>query len=196
MRLVLLGAPGAGKGTQATALAKHLGVPHISSGELLRARVSAGPSSGLGPDVADRLDRGELVSDDIVVGIVTEVLASEEAADGYVLEGFPRTVEQARRAEALGSVLQPCAVVLLDLPDDVARERLAGRARDGRSDDVNPEVIDHRLRVFHKEAQPLIDFYRDRGILVTVDADQPAETVTASVLAALEARGIPARRGG
>lgn len=192
MRLVLLGAPGAGKGTQATALAKHFDVPHISSGELLRARVAAGSSSRVGPDVAERLDRGELVSDDVVIGVVSEALAADEATHGYVLEGFPRTVEQARQAEALGPLTQPCAVVLLDLPDEVARKRLAGRARDGRSDDLDPEVADHRLRVFHKEAQPLLDFYRSRGLLVTVDADQPPATVTAAVLAALRDRNTPA----
>jgi adenylate kinase len=181
MKLVLFGAPGAGKGTQAAALAEELGMPHISSGQLLRRHVAAGTDLGRG--VADDLDRGELVPDDLVMTIVSEALA--DAPSGYILDGFPRTVSQARRAEERFGDELADAVVLLDLPDRVARGRIAERAVEGRSDDRDAEAIEQRLRLFHAETDPVIDYYRDRGNLVTVDAGQPPADVTAAILRAL-----------
>ncbi|HZA86987.1 MAG TPA: nucleoside monophosphate kinase [Acidimicrobiales bacterium] len=189
MRLVLLGAPGAGKGTQAAALAGYFGVPHISSGDLLRGQVDAGTE--LGRQVAAHLDRGELAPDDIVASVVADALA-DSGADGYVLEGFPRTVTQAQWADALQPSGLAEAVVLLELPDDEARHRLAERAAAGRSDDRDPEVIQERLRRFHAETEPVVDYYRDRGVLTTVDAAQPPDAVRAAILTALAETPGPA----
>lgn len=181
MRLILLGAPGAGKGTQAAALAEHFGVPHISSGELLRRHVAAGTE--LGRKVADHLERGELVPDDLVMAVVDEAL--DRAGPGYILEGFPRTLSQTREAEARHGAGLADAVVFLELPDDVARQRIAQRMAAERSDDRDREVVEQRLRTFHAETEPVVDYYRDRGLLVTVDADQPPEVVTRAILDAV-----------
>jgi adenylate kinase len=183
MRLALIGPPGAGKGTQAKALSEHFGVPHVSSGELLRHQVAAGTE--LGREVAGYLERGELAPDDLVIAVVDEALA--RAGSGYILDGFPRTRSQAEKAEARDGGKLADAVVFLDLPDDVARQRMAHRLA-GRSDDRDREVIDRRLRTFHDETDPVVDYYRDRGRLVTVDAAQPPEAVTAAILAALAGR--------
>jgi len=183
MRLVLLGPPGAGKGTQAEALAGHFGVPHISSGELLRRHVASGTT--LGREVTGYLDRGELAPDDLVMAVVDEALAG--AASGYILDGFPRTLSQAEKAEARRGGAFADAVVFLDVADGVARRRMAQRLA-GRSDDRDRGVIDRRLRTFHEETDPVVHYYRDRGMLVTVDAAQPPEAVTAAILAALAGR--------
>lgn len=184
MRIVMLGAPGSGKGTQAAALARHFDVPHVSSGELLRRHVAAG--SELGRAVADVLDRGDLVPDDVVVGVVAEALGG--AGDGYVLDGFPRDQAQARLLEAAHGGGLPDAVVFLALADGVARRRLVART-EGRSDDRDPDVIERRLHRFHEETDPLVAFYRGRGLLVAVDGDRPPDAVTADILAALERSG-------
>jgi adenylate kinase len=183
MRLALIGPPGAGKGTQAKALSEHFGVPHVSSGELLRHQVAAGTE--LGREVAGYLERGELAPDDLVIAVVDEALA--RAGSGYILDGFPRTRSQAEKAEARDGGKLADAVVFLDLPDDVARQRMAHRLA-GRSDDRDREVIDRRLRTYHDETDPVVDYYRDRGRLVTVDAAQPPEAVTVAILAALAGR--------
>lgn len=180
MRLILLGAPGAGKGTQAAAIADHLGVPHISSGDLLRSAVAA--RTALGREVAGYLDRGELAPDDLVTRVVDDTLTT--AGPGYVLEGYPRTLSQARRADAVAGDGLADAVVFLDLSDDVARQRLAER-NVGRSDDRDPEVIERRLLQFHAETEPVVDYYRDRGLLVIVDAARAPDAVTTEILAAL-----------
>jgi len=186
MRLVLLGAPGSGKGTQGEALAKHFDVAHVSSGDLFRQHIAEGTELGL--RVAGYVARGDLVPDDLVVAIVGDaVAAATREGGGYVLDGFPRTLAQAERAYELAGRAGTTAdvVVYLAVPDDVARERLAGRAMTGRTDDADPGVIDHRLEVFHRETEPLLDFYRGRGILVTVDATPPPDEVTKDMLAAV-----------
>jgi adenylate kinase len=179
---VLLGAPGSGKGTQGDVLAKHFGVPHVSSGELLRTHVATG--SDLGRQVAYFLSLGELVPDDLVLAVVGDALTGAFEAGGYVLDGIPRTLAQAERAYALAKQagLVADAVVYLDVPDDVARERLAARAETGRVDDADPAVIERRLQVFHADTRPLLDFYRERGILMTVDAVQPVGAVSEAIL--------------
>jgi adenylate kinase len=187
MRLILLGAPGSGKGTQAAALADHFGVPHISSGELLRRHVAM--ETELGREVASYLERGELAPDHLVVAVVDEALA--HADRGYILDGFPRTVTQAREAEARHGARFADAVVFLEVPDDVARQRIAGRTSGGRADDRGPEIIERRLRRFHADTEPLVDHYHDRGRLVTVDATQPRREVTRAILAALAATTQP-----
>lgn len=182
MRIVLIGAPGAGKGTQGKVLAERLGVPYLSTGDLLRDNVAR--ETDLGRRVAEYLDRGELVPDELMVEIVLDRLAALDGHGGYVLDGFPRTVAQAEAADrsvpsGLGDV-----VVFLALPDDVARQRLEHR-NSGRSDDADGHTIDHRLRVFHAETEPLVAFYSDKGILRTVDATQPPDDVLAAIESAL-----------
>jgi len=181
VRIVLLGAPGSGKGTQGERLAKHLGVPHIASGELLREQVAAG--TDLGRAVAAHLARGDLVPDDVVLAIVGEAVAHAAQSGGYVLDGFPRTRAQAERAFLLArpNGLDADAAVYLALDDDIARSRLAGRAGGGRTDD-DAAVVDHRLQVFHDNMRPILEFYGARGILVTVDASLPVDDVTAAIL--------------
>jgi adenylate kinase len=187
MRLVLLGAPGSGKGTQSAFLAEHFDAPHVSSGELMREHMATG--SELGQQVASYVTRGELVPDDLVIAIVGDAIRAAEASRGYVLDGFPRTVAQAERAFTLASPhgLTADAVVYLALPDDVARARLTGRA-EGRSDDSDPSIVERRLAVYHESTQPLLDFYRQRGLLVPVDASQAVPAVSRAIIDALECR--------
>ena len=156
-----------------------------------RAALHVDAGTGLGRQVAAHLDRGELAPDDIVASVVADALA-DSGADGYVLEGFPRTVTQAQWADALQPSGLAEAVVLLELPDDEARHRLAERAAAGRSDDRDPEVIQQRLRRFHAETEPVVDYYRDRGVLTAVDAAQPPDAVRAAILTALAATPGPA----
>ncbi len=185
MRLVLLGAPGSGKGTQGELLAQRLGVSHVASGELLRAHVAA--ESELGVEVAARLARGDLVPDDVVLAVVCEAVTVACESGGYILDGFPRTRAQAEHAYELARPkgIDAEAAVYLALDDDVARHRLASRAGVGRVDDADGGVIEHRLQVFHDNMRPILDFYEERGILLTVDAAEPMGVVTKSIVAAL-----------
>ena len=185
MRIVLLGAPGSGKGTQGTRLAERLGVPHVSSGELLRRHIDEGTE--LGGRAADFVARGELVPDDLVLAIVGQAVADARATGGYVLDGYPRSLAQAEQAYAMAVPRGDTAdaVVYLSVPDGVVRERLAGRG-EGRADDADPEVVERRLQVFHELTEPLLDFYRDRGILVTIDASGTPDEVATAIDAALE----------
>jgi adenylate kinase len=187
MRLILLGAPGSGKGTQGPVLASHFGATHISTGELLRAHLT--DTNGLGKRIEDYVRSGELVPDEIVLEFLRDPIATAVASGGYVLDGFPRTVRQAEvayeRAVPTGTTAE--AVVYLAVPDDIVRERLAGRSAEGRADD-DAEVIERRLRIFHSETEPLLEYYRGRDLLVPVEATGSPEDVTAAVLSAL-ARG-------
>ena len=176
VRIALLGPPGSGKGTQGARLADDLGVPLISSGDLLRARATKRPSRHL----SSAIERGDLVPDDLVLRVVREAL-TDVGPKGYVLDGLPRTLAQAQSADA-----PPVDVVVhLAVPDDIARQRLAGRAGSGRADDANRAVIDHRLRTYHAETEPLLDHYRTRGLLRTVDATHPPAAVAEAIRAAL-----------
>jgi adenylate kinase len=189
IRLLLLGAPGSGKGTQGPPLARRFGVPHLSSGELLREQVKSGTE--LGQQVAGVLDRGELVPDDVIVALMHEVLSSPATAEGYLLDGFPRTVAQAERAEGLFDRSGGLdGVAYLDLPDDVVRQRLAERATQANRSDDEVDVVERRLRVFHSDTRPLLDYYRGRGLLIPVDATPPPAEVTATIVSALAARGV------
>jgi adenylate kinase len=180
-RVVLLGPPGSGKGTQGAALAEHLGVPYLSTGELLRAQATQ--DTDLGRAVAARIDNGDLVPDDMLLETIHEPLSAAFAAGGYVLDGFPRTVSQAEYAEGLGG---PDRVVYLAIPDSVARERMAGRKEGARADDADPAAVEQRLRLFHAQTEPLLEFYGSRGVLATVDAAQPLALVRAAILDALK----------
>jgi adenylate kinase len=185
VRLLLLAPPGAGKGTQGKRLAAWSGVRHIAAGDLLRAEARAGGQ--LGREIAACQARGDLVPDQIVLDVLTPVVVGAVAEGGYILDGFPRTLPQATAAAELGVRLGLTldAVVYLDAPEEVLTRRLLARARQsGRADDT-ADVIRHRLQVFAATTRPLVAYYAERGILVTVDADQPPESVTADIQAQL-----------
>ncbi len=185
MRLVLLGAPGSGKGTQATRLKEALAVPHISTGDLLRGAVAAGTPLGLKAKAV--MDRGELVSDDIVLGMLEDRLGAGDCGQGFILDGYPRNSSQAAALDALlGRLGQPVDVaVLLDVDTELLIERIAGRARaEGRSDDT-PETVRNRLRVYTEQTAPVIGFYEAAGKLVRVDGVGSMDEITARVLAAI-----------
>src|SRR4051794_1599490 len=178
MRLILLGAPGAGKGTQGVRLADHYGVPHVASGDILREHVAQ--ETPLGLQVASFVAAGELVPDDLVLAVVGRAVVEAMETGGYLLDGFPRTVAQAERAfeAATRGNMAADRVLFLDVPDDVAIERLVERSStSGRVDDASADVIRHRLEVFHEQTVPLLDFYRDADRLLTIDAGQAPDTV-------------------
>jgi adenylate kinase len=185
MRLLLLAPPGGGKGTQGRRLADRLGVHHVPAGDLLRAEARS--RTPVGREVAAHQKRGDLVPDAVVFDVLTPVVVAAAARGGYVLDGFPRTLPQATAAAALGARLGLTlhAVVYLYAPEAVLVRRLLGRAGQGGRSDDTPAVIRHRLDVFTANTSPLIAYYRDRGILLTVDADQPAEAVTTEILTRL-----------
>lgn len=185
IRVIVIGPPGSGKSTQARRLASTHGVAHVSVGALLRAEVEAG--TDLGRRVQDAVASGELVSTRDVIEVLRQPLTEAEAAGGWVLDGAPRTTEQAARLDELvdRDDLPPAVVVALDLPEDEIRARLSRRAQiEDRADDT-PEVVTHRLAVWAEEAPPLLDWYSTRGTLVTVpstgDIDTVADRVARSV---------------
>ena len=190
MKLLLLAPPGAGKGTQGERLAAWSGVQHIAAGDLLRARASDG--SPLGREIADCQARGDLVPDQVVLDVLTPVVVEAAAQGGYILDGFPRTLPQATAAAELAARLGVTlnAAIYLHAPETVLTRRLLGRAsQSGRTDD-NADVIRHRLRVFAETTGPLVPYYAERGILVTVDADQPPDSVTTDIKARLSLLGL------
>lgn len=186
MRLVLLGPPGSGKGTQATRLKDFLKVPHISTGDLLRAEVAAGTE--LGKQAKAVMDAGNLVSDDILLGMLESRLAQADVANGFILDGYPRNLAQ---ADALGRLLerigQPFdAAVQLEVPTELLVERIAGRAQaEGRADD-NPESVRKRLQVYTDSTAPVIGFYKDQGRLTVVDGVGELDEVTRRLTDALQ----------
>jgi adenylate kinase len=184
LRLLLIGAPGGGKGTQGDALASLYGIQHISSGDVLRAEARA--DTPVGREVAAFQRRGDLVPDRIVFDLLIPVVAAAAARGGYVLDGFPRTVPQAIEAFEVARQLEFTldAAVYLTVPESVLLQRLLARAR---ADDT-AEVIRHRLEVFAETTSPLIAYYRDRGVLVEVNGDQPPEAITAEIQARLTDR--------
>ena len=181
MRLLLLAPPGAGKGTQGERLAAWAGVRHIAAGDLLRTQARAG--GPLGTEIAAYQARGDLVPDQIVLDVLIPAVTEAAGRGGYILDGFPRTLPQATAAAdlaaRLGVTLQ--AAVYLHAPEEVLTRRLLARAsREGRADDT-ADVIRHRLQVFAETTGPLVPYYKERGILVEVDADQPPDSVTAEI---------------
>ena len=183
MRLLLLAAPGGGKGTQGERLASHFGVRHISSGDVLRAAASDGSQAGR--EVAAYQQRGDLVPDQIVFELLVPVVAAASARGGYILDGFPRTLPQAITAADIGARLDLTldATIYLHVPEDVLVQRLLARARP----DDSPDVIRHRLQVFTDTTSPLIEYYRNRGILVEVAADRTPESITDEIISRLPA---------
>jgi len=175
VRLIFLGPPGAGKGTQASVLAETCKVPHISTGDILRGAVAS--STDLGMKAKGYMDRGELVPDDLILNMVGNRLDEEDTRLGWILDGFPRNVSQAKFLDVLLEQIsqQYDCVVNLDVSDEVIVSRLLDRGRD----DDNESVIRTRLSVYREQTAPLINFYRDRQMLVSVDGNQPVEDVTA-----------------
>ncbi|MGY0558730.1 MULTISPECIES: adenylate kinase [unclassified Lysobacter] len=185
MRLVLLGPPGSGKGTQATRLKDHLQVPHISTGDLLRAEVAAGTPLGL--EAKEVMARGELVSDAILLGMLEDRFSRADTRGGFILDGYPRNLAQ---ADALNTLLerigQPMdAAVQLEVPTELLVERIAGRAQaEGRADDT-PESVRTRLQVYVDQTAPVVNFFRQRGKLSVVDGVGSLDEVFARLIEAL-----------
>ena len=213
MRIVLLGAPGSGKGTQAQRLMAEKGIPQISTGDLLRAAVASG--SELGRKAKAAMDAGELVSDDLVLGMIRERLNEDDVADGFILDGFPRNESQAESLDDLLEELrQPLdAAVLMDVDFEILMKRLTGRRTCSATgkvlniyfspqeeldacleaggellqrDDDNEETIANRLQVYREQTAPLVGYYRDRGLLKTVDAEGTVEVVYERLVSAVE----------
>ena len=187
MRLVLLGAPGSGKGTQAARLKNDLGVPHISTGDMLRAAVAAGTPTGLKAKAV--MDAGKLVSDDILLAMLEERLAQADARNGFILDGYPRNLAQADALDhLLARIGQPLdAVVKLEVPNEVIIGRCEIRyAAEHRKDD-DPVVVRDRLKVYAEQTAPVADFYAKRGKLQVVDGVGELDEVTARVKRALRA---------
>ena len=207
MNLIFLGPPGAGKGTQAALVSKALGIAHISTGDMFRRAIREQTPTGL--DAKRYIDKGELVPDEVVVAMVKERLAEPDCQHGYILDGFPRTIDQ---AEALGKITELDAVIDIEVPDEHLVRRLSGRrvcskcsgtyhvsTLNGedcpkcgtkltqRADDA-PETVLSRLDVYHKQTAPLIEYYKNKGLLQEVDGAQPLDTVLSSIMSALEQR--------
>ena len=206
MKLIFLGPPGAGKGTQAAGVSAHLGVPHISTGDMFRSAIQNQTPTGI--EAKKYLDAGELVPDSVTIAMVKERLSMDDARNGYLLDGFPRTVDQ---AIALDEISAPDAVVDIDVPDERLMSRLTGRRFCGkchgtfhvskltdehtcpicggelyqRSDD-HPDTISTRLKAYHASTEPLIGYYRGLGKLRRVNGDSQLEEVFKAILATLE----------
>ncbi len=188
MRIVLLGAPGSGKGTQAEMLVKKLGLPHISTGDLLRSAAKAGTELGLKAKMV--IDRGELVSDDIMLGLITERLTRDDAKNGFILDGYPRNINQARALdEFLASQGEDVVEVLhIDVDTELVVQRIANRAaQEGRSDDTE-EVVRKRLQIYAVEDAPLVEYYAAKGVLSRVLGQGTAEEVFQRIMGVLSVR--------
>jgi adenylate kinase len=193
MRIVLLGPPGSGKGTQATRLAQRLAIPQLSTGDMLRAAVSAGNS--IGRKAKAVMERGELVPDELVVAAVAERIWRPDARNGFILDGFPRTIAQ---AVALDDILQTDGLKLdcvleLKVDEEVLLSRILNRAKDARTNgqtvraDDTEDALKVRLEEYRRQTEPLIGYYRTKGILKSIDGLQPIESVATSLLEALNA---------
>lgn len=206
MKLIFLGPPGAGKGTQATGVSSHLRVPHISTGDMFRAAIKNETPTGL--EAKRYMDAGKLVPDSVVIAMVKERLAMPDCANGYLLDGFPRTVDQAR---ALDEICAPDAVVDIDVPDEMLLARLTGRRVCSKCsgtfhvskladenvcpvcgdklyqrEDDKPATISNRLNVYHEQTAPLIGYYAGLGRLKRIDGNNRPEDVFQAILASLE----------
>ena len=206
MKLIFLGPPGAGKGTQAAGVSAHLGVPHISTGDMFRSAIQNQTPTGL--EAKRYMDAGELVPDSVTIAMVKERLSMDDCKPGYLLDGFPRTVEQ---AIALDDICAPDAVVDIDVPDERLLSRLTGRRICGKCqgtfhiskltddricpvcggelyqrNDDRPETISTRLKAYHESTEPLIGYYKGLGKLRRVNGDSQLEEVFKAILATLE----------
>jgi adenylate kinase len=186
LNILLLGPQGAGKGTQANRISQEYGIPHIASGEILRSEMAA--DTELGRRVKDVYDRGDLVSDDLMIELIRTRLSQPDTEAGFVLDGFPRTTRQAEELDAMFNDIGRSfnVVFALQIPDEVAFERLRRRAEiEGRPDDTD-EAIRRRLENYHRETAPLIEYYRTRGNLVPVHGDRSENQVFSEIQRALE----------
>ena len=208
MNLILLGAPGAGKGTQAEILCKKLGIPSISTGNILRAAIKNGTPTGL--KAKSYMDAGQLVPDEVIIGIVGERLAQPDCKDGCILDGVPRTIAQAEAIEKAGIRID--AVISIEISEEEILRRMSGRrvceacgasynveavppkvegicdncgGKLIQREDDTPETVKARLAVYHKETEPLVDFYAERGLLKSVEVADNKEATNAKILAAL-----------
>ncbi len=185
MRIVLLGAPGSGKGTQATLLKNRLNVPHISTGEILRAAVAAGTPLGIQAKAV--MASGALVSDEIVLGMLEDRFRQDDVHGGFILDGYPRNLAQARALDQLLSRmgLPVDKALQLDVAEQTLLDRLAGRAQaEGRADD-NPQSVAHRLHIYQEQTAPVIDFYQHSGTLVRVPGEGSVDQILERIIAAL-----------
>ena len=209
MKLILLGAPGAGKGTQAEVICKALNIPAISTGNIIREALAQGTEMGL--KAKSFMDAGQLVPDDVVIGIIKERLAKDDCANGFILDGFPRTIPQAEALDAMGVVIDK--VIDIEVPDEKIAARMSGRRvckdcgssyhleykapkADGKCDacdgeliqrkDYAPETVLDRLAVYHKQTEPLKDYYSKKGILRIVEGQEEIADTSALTLKALE----------
>lgn len=183
MRLLLIGAPGAGKGTQAELLAKRFGITHISSGDLLRQHVKE--QTSLGQTIKSYVDRGDLVPDGVVLDMLRKPVVAAAEEGGYVLDGFPRTVAQAEAAFAVARTLgaEVQAAIQLDVPREELVRRLLSR---GRGSDDTEEVIEHRLQVYQENTVPLLEYYAGREWMFAVDGSQPPPAVHEDIVSRLK----------
>ena len=192
MKLVLIGCPGAGKGTQAKILSEKFDIAHISTGDLLREQVAGGTPLGL--KLKEIMASGGLVSDDIVEGLLEERIKKDDCKNGYILDGYPRNVSQAEGLSKIVGELD--SVVVIDVPDDAIIERMSGRRSCGscgamyhtkyNPPDDNPETVKHRLDVYHEQTAPVIGFYEKQGIVYKADGSQAIEKVTEELTSYLE----------
>ena len=186
MNILLLGPQGSGKGTQAKRIAEDFGLARIASGEMLRDAIAAETPFGL--EVKPIVERGELVPDELMIGLIRERLDDEDTLEGFILDGFPRTMAQAEALDAmLAEIGRELDIVFeLQVDDDVAVERLAKRAdEEGRTDDT-PDAIARRLAEYHEKTEPLVGYYRLRGNLVGIHGDNPIDRVFAEIQEALQ----------
>ncbi len=210
MNIIMLGAPGAGKGTQAAVLCEHFGIPTISTGNMIREALKNGTEMGL--KAKSFMDEGKLVPDDVVIGIVKERLTADDCKNGFILDGFPRTIPQAEALDNMGVDIQ--YVINIDVSDERIINRMSGRRvcedcgkpyhlvnlkpkKDGVCDDCggtlvqrkddHPDTVLARLDVYHKETEPLADYYRKQGKLVNVEGQDSVDETTALILKEIEA---------
>ena len=210
MNIILMGPPGAGKGTQAEKLVEKFGVVHISTGDMFRKAVKE--ETALGLEAKRYMDSGQLVPDELVIGIIKERMAQPDCAGGFILDGFPRTVAQAEALDQMGVAID--RVIEIDVPDEAIVTRMSGRrvcegcgasyhmthnppAAEGVCDkcggklvtrkDDDPKTVQQRLETYHRQTQPLVDYYQKAGKLRTIDGNQPLEEASAAILRALEA---------
>jgi adenylate kinase len=187
MNVILLGAPGAGKGTQGALLSRRAGLPTVATGDLLRAAVKK--DTALGRRAKRYMDQGLLVPDEVILGLIEDVLNSTEARHGVIMDGFPRTIQQADAVDQLlaGRGVQVDRVLTFEVPQEELVSRMLGRAaKEGRTDDT-PETIRQRLQVYRQDTEPLVDYYRRRGLVTPVDATGTVAEVAERVERALAA---------
>ena len=210
MKIILLGAPGAGKGTQAEVISQKLNIPSLSTGNMLREAQKKG--TPLGQQAKSYMESGQLVPDELVIGIIKERMAQPDCAGGFILDGFPRTVAQAEALDQMGVAID--RVIEIDVPDEAIVTRMSGRrvcegcgasyhlthnppGAEGVCDkcggklvtrkDDDPKTVQQRLETYHRQTQPLVDYYQKAGKLRTIDGNQPLEEASAAILRALEA---------